>query len=252
MHFDKLSKAAVLAAAALFWLATPAVAPAANLVQNGDFTNTLLSSPGGFFCQSGATCTSNVADWDSVCAPGGPCGDTGTVNSLLFPGTGGAAFNHGFGLSAWVDPPVAGNIDADDGDSTFEAAISQTVNGLTAGKNYVLTFWQAGAQQGGQDSATSRDWQVSLGSQTRSSAVMNLNGDDFAPWTQQTMHFTATSGSEVLTFMASGTGTPPIALLTGVSLTAGAVPEPGVWAMVILGFGALGVVARRRRQRAIA
>jgi hypothetical protein len=40
---------------------------------------------------------------------------------------------------------------------------------------------------------------------------------------------------------------PPTAFLDGVSLTA-AVPEPATWGMMIIGLGAMGVAARRRRQ----
>ncbi|MGH6911978.1 MAG: PEPxxWA-CTERM sorting domain-containing protein, partial [Phenylobacterium sp.] len=61
-------------------------------------------------------------------------------------------------------------------------------------------------------------------------------------------NFTATSNSQLLTFLSVGTpsGLPPIALLDGVSLTM--VPEPSTWAMMLLGFGGIGAMIRRRRQ----
>ena len=41
-------------------------------------------------------------------------------------------------------------------------------------------------------------------------------------------------------------------LITNGAEVCGAVPEPATWAMMILGFGALGSVARRRRRLALA
>jgi hypothetical protein len=39
----------------------------ANLVQNGTFTSTTLTSLGGYVRAVGSTCTSNVADGSSTC-----------------------------------------------------------------------------------------------------------------------------------------------------------------------------------------
>jgi PEP-CTERM motif len=68
------------------------------------------------------------------------------------------------------------------------------------------------------------------------------------------MTFTATSASELREFASLGapSGQPPVALLDGVSMTGltGAVPEPGMWAMMGLGFAGLGLVAYRRRRKA--
>jgi hypothetical protein len=62
------------------------------------------------------------------------------------------------------------------------------------------------------------------------------------------MTFTATAATQVLSFLAKGTpgGAPPISFLDGVSLMA-AVPEPTSWALMIVGFGAVGATMRRRR-----
>ncbi|QXQ08678.1 PEPxxWA-CTERM sorting domain-containing protein [Sphingosinicellaceae bacterium] len=61
------------------------------------------------------------------------------------------------------------------------------------------------------------------------------------------MTFTASAVSQVLSFLAVGTpnGAPPISFLDGVSLTA-AVPEPATWGLMLVGFGAVGITARRR------
>ena len=62
--------------------------------------------------------------------------------------------------------------------------------------------------------------------------------------------FTATSGSEALSFLAIGTptGVPPFSLLDGVTMVA-AVPEPETWALMLCGMGLIGAVQRRRRNR---
>jgi hypothetical protein len=68
-----------------------------------------------------------------------------------------------------------------------------------------------------------------------------------SPWTQETMYFTATSSSAVLSFLAVGTGDPPTIMLDGVTLAG--VPEPSTWAMLLGGFGLIGLLQRRRRQQ---
>jgi hypothetical protein len=66
------------------------------------------------------------------------------------------------------------------------------------------------------------------------------------------MWFTATDTKQTLNFMSLGTpnGLPPMAALDGVSLTA--VPEPATWAMMLIGFGGLGAMIRRRNRAAMA
>jgi hypothetical protein len=65
------------------------------------------------------------------------------------------------------------------------------------------------------------------------------------------MFFTPTSTTQTLKFLSIGTpdGLPPIAALDGVSLT---VPEPATWAMMLVGFGGIGAMIRRRRQTLVA
>lgn len=226
----------------------------ANLVQNGSFELTTgLSSPGGYFCQNGFTCVSNVTDWMSNCNIFliFACGSNTTELSLLYPSTDGSAFNGGDGLGGTIaDSPDGGNFVADDGEVGFGAPFWQTINGLTPGQFYILSFYQAGAQQLGSSGATTEQWEVTFGSSTQYSALMNTPSQGFAPWNLQTMTFQATSASEVLTFLAVGTpyGAPPVSLIDGITLVG--TPEPSslytaLGAFFLLSFG---VVYKRRRK----
>ena len=70
----------------------------------------------------------------------------------------------------------------------------------------------------------------------------------FTAWNAQTMQFTASAASEVLTFMALGTpgGEPPVVLLVNVSLIQG-VPEPA--SLALIGGALLCLVGARKRVR---
>jgi hypothetical protein len=229
--------------------AGPAVA-SPNLVQNGQFLTTSLSSPGGYVCGGavGPTCNSTVANWGANCSSTGVCGNTSTPLSLLFPGTGGVAWNGELGMNSPVqDSPDGGNMIADDGDPTWRAPLLQTITGLTVGANYDLTFYQAADTQTGYTSPTTDQWQVSLGSATQNAAAMNTSGGQFSSWNLQSLQFSATSTSEVLSFLSFGSaGEPPVLLLADVSLTQ-AVPEPVT--LSLLGTSLLGLVAVRQRRR---
>ena len=161
---------------------------------------------------------------------------------LWGPGTGEAN-----GLTA--ASPAGGNYIAADG--AFQVApISQVVNGLVAGKKYNVKFYWAGAQQYGFTGATTEQWEVKLGNQSISTAIVNNVNHGFTGWMSENFQFTAQNATETLSFLAHGTpdGVPPFSLLDGVSMQA-AVPEPAQWGLMLAGFGALGAVSRRRRQR---
>jgi hypothetical protein len=248
--WQALACAAVLIGA--FGMGQPAQA---NLVQNGDFTLTTLSTPGGYVCNTvGSTCTSTVTDWNATCASTGVCGNGGTPLSLLFAGTGGVAFNSFNGLATPApDSPAGGNFIGDDGDVIFRAPLFQTISGLTPGATYDLKFYQAADQQGGLSSPTTEQWEVSLGAETQFSTLINNPPGAFSGWFLQSLDFVATSASETLTFLSIGTpsGVPPIVLLANVSLTA--VPEPGAWTLLIVGAaGVAGALWWRRRSAAVA
>ncbi len=209
-------------------LAGPAAATT-NLVANGSFESTGVSVKSYF--------AGNVSDWSGgtlltfIDPPG--TADNGTYLSVDGPFP-----NHS---------PDGGNFVEADGDPTYASAISQTIAGLTVGRSYHLTFFQAAGQQMNARGSTTERWTVSLGDDTQLSSRYVLPHAAVGPWHEQFMNFTATSTSEVLAFLATGTphGAPPISFLDGVSLRGG-VPEPAEWAMMLAGFGLVGTGLRRR------
>jgi hypothetical protein len=73
--------------------------------------------------------------------------------------------------------------------------------------------------------------------QTQVTPVLSISNHAFSGWNKISFQYTATSASELLKFLVTGTpkGAPPIALLDGISLTptAPTVPEPATWAMMV-------------------
>ena len=153
----------------------------------------------------------------------------------------------GGGLHFWVNPgpsPDGGNFVAIDGVQTYSTPLVQILTGLVVGSRYQVFFYQAAAQQSGFNGATTDQWQVSLGTDTRFSTLMNVADHGAVPWMSQALFFTANAATEALSFMAVGTpsGMPPFALLDGVSVTQ--TPEPGT--CMLLGLGLLGIPIARK------
>jgi hypothetical protein len=203
----------------------------ANLVFNGDFALYTGIAPKDF--------TSNClpTDWS-----------TGGYVYLDAPGTAVT----GPGIQVWGPfpaPPPGGNFIESDGSSGLAFPINQTISGLTVGQSYNVSFYQAAGQEFGDSGATTEQWQVSLGSDTQFSAVMNTPSEGVFPWEPQTLSYTASSTSEVLSFLAVGSGgVPPIVFLDGVDMEAN-VPEPSA-GLLLAGVGtviAIGRLGRRAR-----
>jgi hypothetical protein len=148
-----------------------------------------------------------------------------------------------------ITSPVAGATWYIAADGAFQqGAIEQTLTGLTAGQSYDVTFYQAAGQQVGYTGATTDKWQVSLGTNSKLSTVINLPSEgNVTGWTKQTLSLTANSTSEVLSFLAVGTptGLPPFALLAGVDVQPTAVPEPLTFLGTLTALG-LGVRIKSR------
>lgn len=135
------------------------------------------------------------------------------------------------------------------------ASISQLITGLTVGRHYKLTFDYGFSQERDPSGVyfsgdTINSLTASFGSTDWNSGNILLTSHGFVGWDSATIDFTATSGSELLKFVArANVALPSYALLSNVSISS-AVPEPATWAMMILGFFGVGATARRR-QRAL-
>jgi hypothetical protein len=230
-------------------------AKATNLVTDGSFSQLT-----GGIGQIGYNGSSLLAGWTNghdssgdlgynfIYSPGSAdtTGANGVDGNVKLWGPGDGANN---GLPA--TSPDGSNYIAADG-AYDVASISQTISGLTSGAQYTVSFWYAGAQQYGFDGVSTEQWLVSLGGQQLSTAVLTDPNNGFTGWQYDTLTFTATSGSEVLAFLAGGTpgGEPPFTLLDGVSMSqVTTVPEPASIATLLTGLMAFGVIACRRRMR---
>ena len=221
---------------------------ATNLVTNGSFEQTSLST-------SGFLTNTDVPGWTT----------TSGYTFEVFHGTETSNIGNGVKLYGPSHGSFPSNPDgfryiASDG-AYQTGSINQTINGLHVGAQYELTFYQAGAQQQGYTGKTTDQWQVSLGNDTQYSDLIRNASQQFSGWEEQTMTFTATSASELLSFLAMGTpdGEPPFSLLDGVDLEQispppppPAAPEPSTLAVMAVGLlAAIGVRKRQRRKAAM-
>lgn len=240
---------------------------ATNLVTNGGFEQTTLTSSTqfkdnqvsgwsnattngytgygyNFLIKSGTADTTGFKslgnNTDYLYGPGGKQQNAGDNNW-----NGNNYSNNGLTASSLS----GGNFILADGDTTFHGAISQTINGLTLGQIYTLSFEWAGASWATTPGITTERFDVSFGGVTKQTDTVTLQAKGFSGWKTASMNFVATGASQTLSFLAQGTpnGLPPSLLLDNVSLVA-AVPEPSTWAMMLVGFAMVGATARYRRR----
>ena len=119
---------------------------------------------------------------------------------------------------------------------TFDTVLGQT---------YQVTFFLGANGDGPPPSKT-----VGVSATGNATGNYSVGSTPFPPnvtiWSPFSYAFTATGSSTTLTFTSTGT-TAYGAALDNVNVTA--VPEPAAWTLMILGFGAMGGVIRRRRQQ---
>ncbi len=266
----------VAAVAAMVVGALPAYAGAVvNLVTNGDFSTTTGSSGSGVSTQIATGTLPSATQYLTGWTMGGRSGGSSTTPGLGFvfasgqgdvqsngagaylygpnnntPDNNGLTANSGATTTGGYTGQAGGNYVALDADTTVNGTLSQGVSGLVVGSGYALTFEWATAELdvSGSTTQTTESLQASLGGQTQSTQTLTTAAGGFNPWRQTTLYFTATSASEVLSFLAVGgpSGDPPTVLLDAVSLTYA--PEPATWAIMLVGLGGLaGFTVMRRR-----
>jgi hypothetical protein len=244
---------------------------AGNLVQNGSFTANNLSAVGAGY--SGAeidnlwhySSPGSVPGWTSVSSTTYPQ----VYNLYMFGGantltadadtryTAGEAQRPDSNFTG--DSPNGGAFMILDGDPTFTGPLTQQINGLTSGDKYKLSFYWAGGELSNRTGFSTEQLTGSFGNSTFGTEIYhnqnpaNVAGS-FGGWTLETFTFTAHAATQTLSFLSVGTAPaanlPPVAFLDGVTLTG--VPEPAVWALMLLGFGGVGALIRRRRRLALA
>lgn len=201
-----------LLAAALLGSAMPAAAvtPApANFVINGDFSRPGVGTGWGQFA--------NVRGWAS---------DTGDRIEIGHAGV--------YGASCFTAACQVLEVNA----NRF-GSVSQTITGLQPGRAYDFSWAFAGRSSGGPQ------WLDVL---VDGQAVAGHASNGFTGWLESSQRFIAKADTARLTFASRDVGGRASYgnLVTDVSVAA--VPEPGVWAMLITGFGMVGAAVRRRRR----
>lgn len=194
----------------------PASASAAELVSNGGFENPTVSN----------SCCSTVPP---EALPGWTV-NSGNINVVngTFSSTNGNLAHEG---SQYLDLVGQGGV----------GSISQTI-ATVAGQLYTLSFWYSHNLFAGLGSASASLSIDGLNDTITHSTGSNANLD----WKLYSQNFTASGNSATLSFVnTAGAGNEGI-FLDSVSISA-AVPEPSTWAMMLIGFGAVGFGMRKRK-----
>jgi hypothetical protein len=122
-----------------------------------------------------------------------------------------------------------------------------TSNTVFGAGTYTLTFLLGGSQggAGGVDLPNPKTTLVTLGN---FSQEITLAPD--AGLTSQSFTFTTTGGNLIFTSLSGGNA--DVGNILDNVQVASAIPEPSTWAMMLIGFGGIGLLAYRRSKKTIA
>jgi hypothetical protein len=231
-----------------------------NLLTNGDFSQTTTSATApwqfGTSNLNGFVAQQIVTGWtgnDGYNIWYNNASDAVNVEAHSTWGVGGSNTGKEMLWAATANPNFTSFVGLDgEQHSGVQGSIGQTLDNLTAGKSYTVSFWWGASQMQSRNGNTTEQVAVSFGNDTKTTTVNNNPSHSFSGWWQQSFTFVAGSSSEFLNFLSIGTpaGYPPMVLLGGVSVHA--VPEPPALAMFgggLLGLGLLTVFTRRRALR---
>lgn len=231
-----------LRAVGALFLAIGSPLAAQNLILNGDFENNHgLGQLGNGTSAQG---------WTSGATSGGGIAlnfiANGTSDSSLLWGPASGSAN-GFNGS-----PNGGYFVALNGEGG-PGALSQTINGLTMGEVYTLSFEWAAAQQQTQIVQSQQSIDIIFGSSAFSTDTINLLGKGFSGWNSFSTTFVADGSSVNLSLRANQSmpwTTASLTLIDGVSLQLAPVPEPSSYAAIgALALAGFAVARRSRRSR---
>lgn len=182
-------------------------------------------------------------------------------------------FNTGTTLGSWTVVGAAGNVGPVSGtfqqngfsfvaqegvqwldltglNSNSATGVQQTI-ATTPGTTYDLSFWVGNVVNPGGIFGTSSTVKVLVnGAQIYSATNSAGAGSSSQTWQQFTTSFVASGSSINLAFLNGDPGTDNDNGLDGINLVVGgpaAVPEPTAWALLIAGFGGMGLALRRAR-----
>ena len=205
--------AATFAAMAGFAL-SPASA-AVNLIQDGDFNNPIPGNPFDTIGTGGSFGTGS--NWHVT---------TGSVDVIG---------------NYWQLTPTGGH--SVDLDGNAPGGISQSF--IAAAGTYTLSFYLSGNPDG---APSTKSMTVSVGSVVNQLFTYDVTGDKSnMNFVLEHLTFTSTGGANTLSFLSQDVNSPFGAVVGGISISA--VPEPATWAMLILGFGGIGMMLRHARRR---